>query len=203
MLDTRCIDYKCMDVFKNHLIDLCILWVFPKYNITIDLLHLARIVGRSVRQGYITFKFKDFTIKLSKRGILNIYLKKFVIQKLKRVNDDIIKTFYRMVSEYTNIRFVRFLNYNIKIVNVHGHFEHSIVLTSVYRCIFEDKGDLRIVSQKDDNNHFKISCKYGTQSIQTNCGTFIATNLELYTKLFHKLEKYYQENITNERIQMR
>ena len=137
-------------------------------------------------KGYAIYKHLDFTIKISKKGFLNIYIKRNILQTLNEIHI-IIDEFYEYVAKKSGITITK---YTTKINNVNGGFSHNFSTLKLIelRQLFES--NLSTIDLREEL-HFKVHCEHGTLMLLQNRGTFIAKNLESYSKLVSYIKTGY------------
>jgi len=173
-----------MNCVRNLQINLVILWVTPLDTVHIDL----NKIDLPCCKGYKIETFSDFTIKVSSKGFLNIYIKKNILQTLNKIIT-IIQDFYEFIKVESGVQIKPF---TLKIRNIQSSFIHG--LTDFKLQNLRERISLNPSLSLTDLReavHFKIKCRYGIISLLSNRGTLICRD---FLK-FRKLVKYLKRKI--------
>lgn len=164
----------------SHKINQVIVWITPTNREEISLNKL----GLPIQKGFGTKRNLNYTIKISKTGILNIYIKRPITKTLKGIHN-IIFNFYKFATEKTGYKPNGF---NIKITNVQGSFQHSLKDLDLYDRIkyLRNIRNITFVELKEATQ-FTYRCKCGLVTFLSKRGTIICKDLIEYKNFFNYL----------------
>ena len=160
-----------------------ILWVTPRNTSLINLNKL----GLPQKKGFATQRNSEYTVKISKTGLLNIYIRRPIISTLSNITG-IILNFYKFVQERTGYNLT---GLKLRITNVHASFEHKLNhFALLKRRQHLEQQNIKFIDLKEEL-HFKHKCKYGTVAFLPKRGTIISKDIIQYCNFV----KFIEENI--------
>ena len=156
------------------------MWIYPKSKRFIKLDKL----GLNIHRGFATFRCSQYTIKVSKNGFLNIYIKRPILSTLNNIHI-IVRDFYNFIT--TKSGYVP-NGFHARITNVQASFEHSLNHYALLGHIKHlESRNIKFLNLKEEP-YFTHKCKYGTVTLLPKRGTIITKDLVCYVNLIKELQ---------------
>ena len=125
---------------------------YPREN-TINLYRIKDDLSKDVKQGSLTLKFADFTIKLTRSGYINLHLLNRIYFYYTEINEEILKPLASFINSYARFNLHQ-IDYSIKNVQLTAgclNFENEALL-EYFRLLYKDKIEGHLISIVDTEN---------------------------------------------------